>query len=196
MTVIINTLLMVVCIGSFCGSTSPLTTRFSKISHQLHHQAVVNVAPVAQKANTTSPRFVSHLFTALPKPTVTKREVETVAPQKPTAAQIELYTSVAARSLGEGAFALPEIACTIKNRLRVLGSPLSAVLHAYHAKDIAPNAEQVEVVRQVFEGELPCPATWWYALSLQDTTYWRPHNRGPAKVIKQNERKQILIFDR
>ena len=193
---VVNALFILICIGTLCGSTSPLATHFSKISQQLNEQPKARVAPIAQKVSTTSPRFVSYTSMTLPKPFVAKQEAEAVTPKQSTAAQIELYTGVAARSLGEGAFALPEIACTVKNRLRVSGSPLSAVLHAYHARDIAPNAEQIETVRQVFEGELPCPATWWYALSLQDTAYWRPHNRGPAKVIKQNERKQILIFDR
>lgn len=107
-----------------------------------------------------------------------------------------LYRRVAARSLGEGSFALAEIACTIKNRLRVSRSPLSAVLLAYHAADVPPTPAHIDIVRQVFEGQLPCPETWWYALSLQDTYHWRPHQRPPAKTIKQNERKQILIFDR
>lgn len=106
------------------------------------------------------------------------------------------YRRVAARSLGEGSFALAEIACTIKNRLRVSRAPLSTVLRAYHAADVPPAPAHVEIVRQVFEGPLSCPETWWYALSLQDTYSWRPHQRPPAKTIKQNERKQILIFDR
>lgn len=108
----------------------------------------------------------------------------------------QLYTRIAARSLGEGSFALAEIACTIKNRLRVSRASLSAVLRAYRARDVSPQPHHVETVRQVFEGDLPCPPTWWYALSLQDTKYWLPHQRPPAKIIKQNERKQIFIFDR
>lgn len=108
----------------------------------------------------------------------------------------QLYTRIAARSLGEGSFALAEIACTIKNRLRVSRSSLSAVLRAYRARDVPPQPHHVETVRQVFEGDLPCPPTWWYALSLQDTRYWIPHQRPPAKIVKQNERKQIFIFDR
>lgn len=107
-----------------------------------------------------------------------------------------LYTRVAARSLGEGSFALAEIACTIKNRLQRSRNSLTNVLRAYHARDIMPKPADIEVVRQVFEGELLCPSTWWYALSLQDTYFWRPHQRPPVKTIKQNERKQILIFDR
>ena len=107
-----------------------------------------------------------------------------------------IYRRVAARSLGEGSFALAEIACTIKNRLRVSRAPLGTVLRAYHAADVSPAPAHIEIVRQVFEGQLPCPETWWYALSLQDTYFWRPHQRPPAKIIKQNERKQILIFDR
>lgn len=107
-----------------------------------------------------------------------------------------LYTRVAARSLGEGAFALAEIACTIKNRLQITHNSLANVLRAYRARDVTPKPADVETVRQVFEGEAPCPSTWWYALSLQDTYSWRPHQRPPVKTIKQNERKQILIFDR
>lgn len=108
----------------------------------------------------------------------------------------QLYTRVAARSLGEGSFALAEIACTIKNRLQRSRNSLPNVLRAYRARDVAPKPADIEVVRKVFEGELPCPSTWWYALSLQDTYSWRPHQRPPVKTIKQNERKQILIFDR
>lgn len=107
-----------------------------------------------------------------------------------------LYHGVAARSLGEGSFALAEIACTIKNRLRVSRASLKVVLRAYHAADVPPTPAHVEIVRQVFEGQLPCPESWWYALSLQDTYHWRPHQRPPVKTIRQNERKQILIFDR
>lgn len=108
----------------------------------------------------------------------------------------QLYTRVAARSLGEGSFALAEIACTIKNRLQRSRNSLPNVLRAYRARDVVPKPADIEVVRKVFEGELPCPSTWWYALSLQDTYSWRPHQRPPVKTIKQNERKQILIFDR
>lgn len=107
-----------------------------------------------------------------------------------------LYTRVAARSLGEGSFALAEIACTIKNRLRVSRASLSSVLRAYRARDIPPQPYQIEIVRKIFEGESPCPASWWYALSLQDTKHWRPHQRPPVKIIKYSDRKQILIFDR
>lgn len=106
-----------------------------------------------------------------------------------------LYVRVAARSLGEGAFALPEIACTMKNRLQRSRASLSGVLRAYHAADVAPQPHHVELVRKVFEGELPCPATWWYALSLQDTHYWRPHQRPPVKIVESPGQKQILIFD-
>ena len=132
-----------------------------------------------------------------PPPTVVATPVPAQLPE--TAADADrhaFYGRVAARSLGEGSFALAEIACTIKNRLRVSRAPLSAVLRAYHAADVSPAAAHIEIVRQVFEGQLPCPETWWYALSLQDTYAWRPHQRPPAKTIKQNERKQILIFDR
>ncbi len=107
----------------------------------------------------------------------------------------ELYRRVAARSLGEGSFALAEIACTVKNRLQVSGAPLTAVLRAYHARDVIPTAQQVEVVRQVFEGELACPSTWWYAMSLQDTHQWKPHPI-PAVVIRRDSRSQVWIFHR
>jgi len=136
---------------------------------------------------------------ALPDPAPTVVTLPTPAQLPATAADADrdtFYRRVAARSLGEGAFALAEIACTIKNRLRVSRAPLSAVLRAYHAADVSPAADHIEIVRQVFEGQLPCPETWWYALSLQDTYAWRPRQRPPAKTIKQNERKQILIFDR
>ena len=132
-----------------------------------------------------------------PSPTVVATPAPAQLPE--TAADADrhaVYRRVAARSLGEGSFALAEIACTIKNRLRVSRAPLSAVLRAYHAADVPPAADHIEIVRQVFEGQLPCPETWWYALSLQDTYAWRPHQRPPAKTIKQTERKQILIFDR
>lgn len=137
-------------------------------------------------------------------PGLTKPLSATVVTQTPVAFVVNaadrdrtlFYHRVTARSLGEGSFALAEIACTMKNRLRVSRAPLTAVLRAYHAADVSPAPAQIEIVRQVFEGQLPCPETWWYALSLQDTYYWRPHQRPPAKTIKQNDRKQILIFDR
>lgn len=107
----------------------------------------------------------------------------------------ELYHRVAARSLGEGPSAIAEIACTVKNRLRVSGSPLHVVLRAYFAHDRPPKPEHIEVVRKVFEGELPCPKTWWYALSPQDTRRFRPHRR-PVLMIKRDPRDQIWIYDR
>jgi hypothetical protein len=113
----------------------------------------------------------------------------------PDASPNELYLRVAARSLGEGSFALAEIACTIKNRLQVSGAPLAVVLRAYHAHDVAPNSAQVEIVRQIFAGERACPPTWWYALSLQDTHHWKPHPT-PALVIRRNNRSQVWIFHR
>lgn len=117
-----------------------------------------------------------------------------VALENQPARQI-LYERVAARSLGEGSFAVPEIACTVKNRLQVSGASINVVLRAYHARDVRPQPQHIELVRQVFEDELPCPATWWYALSLQDTRHWKPHPQ-PAIVIRRNPRSQIWIFHR
>lgn len=107
----------------------------------------------------------------------------------------DFYLRVAARSIGEGSFAIAEIACTIKNRLRVSRASLAVVLRAYHARDVKPRDDQVEVVRQIFAGELPCPPTWWYALSLQDTRRWKPHPE-PAIVVKRDNHYQVWIFDR
>lgn len=106
----------------------------------------------------------------------------------------DLYRRVAARSLGEGSFAVAEIACTIKNRLRVSKAPLNRVLRAYYARDRTPQAEHIEIVRKVFEGELPCPETWWYALSPADTRRFRPHLH-PAMVVTRDPRSQIWIYD-
>jgi hypothetical protein len=107
----------------------------------------------------------------------------------------DLYRRVAARSLGEASFALAEIACTIKNRLAVSRVPLSTVLRAYRAADVPPKPAQIETVRKVFEGELHCPPTWWYAISLQDTRRWKPHPQ-PAVIIRRSDRSQIWIFER
>ncbi|CAN5500677.1 hypothetical protein BH10CHL1_BH10CHL1_31340 [soil metagenome] len=103
------------------------------------------------------------------------------------------YHRVAARSLGEGSSAVAEIACTIKNRLRVSRAPLTVVLRAYHARDKTPKPEHIEMVRKVFEGKLPCPETWWYALSRADTRHFRPHPR-PAAVINRNS-SEVWIYD-
>lgn len=107
----------------------------------------------------------------------------------------DFYVRVAARSVGEGSFAVAEISCTIKNRLRVSRASLAVVLRAYHARDVTPRVDQIEVVRQIFAGELPCPPTWWYALSLQDTHHWKPHPE-PVVVIKRDHHYQVWIFDR
>ncbi len=107
----------------------------------------------------------------------------------------DLYHRVAARSLGEGPSAIAEIACTVKNRLRVSGSPLRVVLRAYFAHDRPPKPEHIEIVRKVFEGELPCPETWWYALSPEDTRRFRPH-RHPVLMVKRDPLDQIWIYDR
>ncbi|MCX6043743.1 MAG: hypothetical protein NT075_01425 [Chloroflexi bacterium] len=105
----------------------------------------------------------------------------------------EFYRRVAARSVGEGSAAVPEIACTIKNRLRVSRASLTIVLHAYYARDKTPRPEHIEMVRKVFEGELPCPETWWYALSRADTRRFRPHPH-PALVVSRNA-GEVWIYD-
>lgn len=130
------------------------------------------------------------ITTAHTSPVSNTAQLSSMTPQL---TRSELYQDVAARSLGEGAFALAEIACTIKNRLRVSGAPLAVVLRAYHARDVLPNPAHIETVRQIFEGERACPATWWYALSLQDTQHWRPHPE-PALVITRDHRVQVWIF--
>jgi len=127
------------------------------------------------------------ITTTQPLTTTNQPAEETYAP--------EFYQRVAARSIGEGSFAIAEIACTIKNRLRVSRATLAVVLRAYHARDVNPREEQVEIVRRVFAGELPCPPTWWYALSLQDTRRWKPHPE-PAIVVKRDNHYQVWIFNR
>ena len=103
---------------------------------------------------------------------------------------------VAARVIGEGSFAIPQIACTVRNRWRAYHhAGLDAVLRAYHAQDVPPQPWQVDIVRQVFSGELPCPQNWWYALSLQDTHYWTPHDRVATIVVRDAE-SQVWIFEK
>ncbi|MEZ4706282.1 MAG: hypothetical protein R3A44_03700 [Caldilineaceae bacterium] len=103
---------------------------------------------------------------------------------------------VAARVIGEGSFAIPQIACTVRNRWRAYHhAGLDAVLRAYHAQDVPPQPWQVDIVRQVFNGELPCPQNWWYALSLQDTHYWTPHDRV-ATIVVRDDQWQVWIFEK
>ena len=103
---------------------------------------------------------------------------------------------VTARVIGEGNFAIPQIACTVRNRwLENPHAGLDAVLRAYYAPDRRPQQWQIDIVRQIFTGELPCPETWWYALSLQDTSYWTPHDRV-ATVVRRDAKYQIWIYER
>lgn len=103
---------------------------------------------------------------------------------------------VTARVIGEGSFAIPQIACTVRNRWHAYHhAGLDAVLAAYHAQDVPPQPWQVELVRQIFAGELPCPASWWYALSLQDTHSWTPHDRV-ATIVVRDAKSQVWIFER
>lgn len=155
---------------------------------------LVTTAPISPTATQPLTSSVSSTLAAASAPALVANPTLALAQQDP-AARAVLYHRVAARSLGEGSFAVPEIACTVKNRLQVSGASLNAVLRAYHARDVQPQPATIEVVRQVFEGELPCPATWWYALSLQDTRHWQPHPQ-PALIIRRNNRSQIWIFHR
>ncbi|MFN8492346.1 MAG: hypothetical protein U0350_32395 [Caldilineaceae bacterium] len=148
----------------------------------LHHASRTNPA--------TTPRPIKHIQNVTATQTLTPTK-----PSNTTANTVELYHRVAARSLGESPSALAEVACTVKNRLRLSGSPLHVVLRAYFAHDRPPKPEHIEIVRKVFEGELPCPATWWYALSPQDTRRFRPHPR-PVLMIKRDPRDQVWIYDR
>src|SRR5690349_17784257 len=86
--------------------------------HQPHRSAHKKVATTHQKAPQTQNVAATQTIT-------------TTKESKSHPNNTELYHRVAARSLGEGSSALPEIACTVKNRLRVSGSPLSIVLKAY-----------------------------------------------------------------
>jgi len=132
---------------------------------------------------------------APPTTTVTTTQVISATDQAQVQPNVnEVYRRVAARSLGESSIALAEIACTIKNRLRVSKASLTIVLSAYYAQDRTPTGEHIEMVRKVFEGEMLCPESWWYALSPADTRRFRPHPH-PAKVIKDNQHDQILIYD-
>ncbi len=108
----------------------------------------------------------------------------------------EFLHRVTSRVIGEGSFAIPQIACTVRNRWREYHhAGLDAVLRAYYARDVQPQPWQIDIVRRVFTGEIPCPETWWYALSLQDTSYWTPHDRV-GMVIVRDERSQIWIYER
>lgn len=188
MVMVVNVLFVL--IGVLLFSPIPPIQPFLPRPLQLHSTAIEQRKVVHQASPQTT------LQDEPPPPTLVRQSPDQPSAQLDGAAHTQLYRRVAARSLGEGAFALAEIACTIKNRLRVSRAPLTSVLRAYRAADLPPKPAHIEIVRQVFEGELPCPATWWYALSLQDTRYWRPHQRSPVKTIRQNDRKQILIFER
>lgn len=140
-------------------------------------------------------RSIAPLQINLLSPITTTQSLTTTKLQRGQATSGEIYHRVAARSLGEGPSALAEIACTVKNRLRVSGSPLPIVLRAYFAHDRPPRPEHIEIVRKVFEGELPCPETWWYALSPQDTRRFRPHAQ-PVVMITSDPSDPIWIYDR
>ena len=148
------------------------------------------------QAATPETAFVSPL--ARPKANTVSASIEpsraAVSPSEEFS--YEFLHRVTSRVIGEGNFAIPQIACTVRNRWRKSQSAgLDAVLRAYYAPDKRPEQWQIDLVRQVFTGELPCPETWWYALSLQDTSYWTPHDRV-ATVVRLDAKFQIWIYER
>ena len=108
------------------------------------HPRLPRPPQVASATHTASRRPVNQV-----SPVSAQARGQTTVQNQPKELHL-LYTKVAARSLGEGAFALAEIACTIRNRLHISRNSLPSVLGAYHAHDITPKPADIEIVRQVF----------------------------------------------
>lgn len=103
---------------------------------------------------------------------------------------------VAARCTGEASFAVPECACSVKNRLDA-GWAESKVLSAYYAPDVRPTQDAIEVTRKTLAGEIECNKDFYFMFSLQDTIYLGLNDIEPAgKVIRTEGVSEIWLYPR
>jgi hypothetical protein len=101
--------------------------------------------------------------------------------------------AVANRCRGEASFAIPECACSVRNRLDA-GWAESKVLSAYYAPDAVATPAEVEQVRQILSREATCDPNLYFMYSRADTV-----NLGisqtPALVVSDGDR-EILFYSR
>jgi len=103
---------------------------------------------------------------------------------------------VAAKCTGEASFAVPECACTVKNRLDV-GWSEAKVLDAYYAPSISPTTNAISITTSILNEETECNKDFYFMLSLQDTYYLGLHDIKPAgKVVRVKNVSEIWLYPR
>lgn len=109
-------------------------------------------------------------------------------------ASLPFATAVANRCKGEASFAIPECACTVRNRLDVGWNPAKVLGHYY-----APNAKatpaEVATVRSILTGTTPCDPALYFMFSRADTEYLGIAHMTPALIVQDGGR-EVRFFGR
>ena len=101
---------------------------------------------------------------------------------------------VARRCKGEFSDRIVECACTVKNRLNV-GWLQSKVLSAYYAKDKEVTAEEIQIAKDILDGQTFCNSRYYFMYSLADTKNLGIENIQPELIIR-SEGKEVRFFSR
>lgn len=94
---------------------------------------------------------------------------------------------------GEASFALPELACSVRNRLKAGWSP-ERVMDAYYAPPQAVTDAEVRTVALYVRGILPCTRGRYFALGEYAT--WLPHNDPPVDVVEGPNGTSVRFYTR
>jgi hypothetical protein len=101
---------------------------------------------------------------------------------------------VADKCVSEAAFALPQCACTVVNRLRV-GWSEYRVLDHYYAKSGRATPVQVATVAAVMDGRAACSPDLYFLYSASDVAYLGIGNYEPALVVRRGD-QEVWLFER
>lgn len=105
--------------------------------------------------------------------------------------QDDFAYDVAAKCKGEAAFALPECACTVVNRL-ARGWDESSVLMAYFAKPRIPTEAEVWMVNYVLENG--CAADYYFMFSKEDVYHLGISHIVPRGIIFSPNGGDLAIY--
>lgn len=109
-------------------------------------------------------------------------------------ASLPFVTAVANRCKGEFHAAIPECACTVRNRLDAGWNPAKVLRH-YYAVDSQATAAEVATVRSILTGATPCDPALYFMYSRADTEYLGIAHMTPALVVSDAGR-EVRFFER
>lgn len=101
---------------------------------------------------------------------------------------------VANRCKGESSFAIPECACTVKNRLSD-GWNEKTVLRAYYAKDVEATPAEIITVTLVLDGSSFCDDRLYFMFGLGDVYHLGLLRTEPITKIVHG-RQEVWFYEK